>query len=246
MSSSLKLITNSLWTYFTGRKSSWKFARGCLVIGGALLVGPLWLPISISIIESNYGIVIKQPSYWLGLAVIVIGLVSILIPEIFEHISKQTSERGISRDKHIHDKKFAQKIVGLCPQEKFDWFIHIIGDTHTMRERDLKIWRELEAELLSDETGFIDEETQAHAKQYQLSITSLLNFSAQNFFPPDSRHIRNEFWMFPAGNWDRGTPTEEQSKRYGALQRELNELLDDLENSRKVFLEACRQKLLLI
>ena len=68
---------------------------------------------------------------------------------------------------------------------------------------------------------------QAAADAYEEAIRNLLHSSAIKFFVPDNRQITKEFWMFPAGNWDRGAPTPEQEKTYGRLTRELSKHLAD-------------------
>lgn len=240
-----KSVVQSIWSYFVNRKSNWKFARGCLLIGGALLVGPLWVPFLIGIIETKFSVKINEPSPWLGVVVIGFGLIAILAPEILEHFSRNSSERQLSDSKKKHDAYYAKKIIALLPQDKFDWFMHMIGDTHTLREKDRDMLKHLEDEFLNDETGFIEEEMREYEGHFRDSIIKILEFSALNFFVPDNPRLSDQFWMFPAGNWDRGIPTPEQEKQYGVLRRELNSLLDDLEKNRRLFIKACRERLLL-
>ena len=245
----MKTINNivaSIWRYFTTRKASWRFARGCLFIGGSLVAGPLWLPFLVAAIENKTAIKIEEPSPWLGVVIILIGLLAIIVPEIIDYQTKKSWANGEKREQRKQDSEYAKRVRSLLPEETFEWFLHIIGDTHTMKAKHRDMLKKLETELASPESGFIDEEMNECAIKLKKAISSVLNFSAYNFFVPNNLHIRDEFWMFPEGSWDRGAPSKEQEARYGKLRRELNEHLDNLEDRRNIFLKSARDKLLFI
>lgn len=241
--SSGKLAIAAVWKYIISRKASSRFAKGCLILGGAVIAGPLWLPFLTAAIEASTGIVINEPSPWLGLPIIAFGFFSAVLPELAEIKAKQEGTSRRAEREHEHDSKYANKLRALLPESDFEWMLHIIGDTHTMRETHREKLKDLEVELASKESGFIDVEMQSQAENLRKAISNLLNFSALKFFVPDNPLIKDEFWMFPDGNWDRGCPGPEQEKTYTELTRQLNDLLKKLELARSAFLKCARDKL---
>lgn len=216
------------------------------MIGGSLAAGPLWLPFLIAAIQQKTTVTISEPSPWVGALIIAFGLIAVLVPEFIEQQAHRNGESQEYKEQRKHDAVYAKAIRDLITEEDFEWLLLIIGDTHTMRKNHRDMLKKLERELISDETGFIDEEMKLLADKLMRAVSELLSFSALNFFVPNNPNIRDEFWMFPAGNWDRGAPNPTQEKHYGDLRRELNKLLDNLELFRKEFLSGARNKLLLV
>jgi len=239
-----KLAVTAVWKHFISRKTSSRFAKGCLVLGGAVIAGPLWLPFLTAAIEAGMGIVIDEPSPWLGLPILAFGFFSAVLPELAEIKAKHEGTSKRVEKEQEHDSRYANKLRGLLSESDFEWMQHIIGDTHTMRKKHRDMLKALEVELASEESGFIDIEMQTCTSNLRKAITKLLNFSALKFFVPDNRLIKDEFWMFPAGNWDRGCPSPEQERTYNELSDELDGLLEDLKTCRTAFLKCARDKLL--
>ena len=243
--SGLRDAIQSVWRYVTSRSASWKFARGCLCVGGAILAGPLWLPFVEAFIENRTGTAVNAPSPVIGVIVIALGLIPVLADRLVEATVGQQEKRRHSAKVHEHDARLAKAVRDGLGQDDFEWFLHVCGDTHTMREKHRRQLGDLEHLLASDETGFLDEDMQAAEDAYEEVIRNLLHFSAMKFFVPDNSQITDEFWMFPAGNWDRGAPTPEQEKTHGRLTRELSKHLADLGQARSNFLQKAREKMLL-
>ena len=242
----LKQVIGVLWSYFTNRKKSWMFSKGCLVIAGGLLTGPLWLPFLAVFIESNTGKVIDEPSPLLALPVLLIGGLAAVVPELLEQRAKLEGGLREATYRKKHDREYATRIKELLPEIAFNDFLHMFGDNHIMKEQHRGTLNDLRHELESNETGFVDQYMETCAGEYLSKINETLLFSATNFFSPRDHRIMNEFWMFPEGNWDRGQPTSDQEALYGRLTRELNELLDGLIAARSNFLREARSRHLLI
>lgn len=240
----IKQIIKAVWNYFKNRKKSWKFARGCLILAGGLLTGPLWLPFLTAVIESNTGTDIDEPSPLLALPVLAIGGLVAVIPELIELKVKSQNSTERTAQQKVQDEEYAKKIRDLLTETRFDDFQRMFGDSHIMKEEHRGMLNDLRHELESDETGFIDASMESYAGNYLSAINQTLAFSARYFFTPNNPLIRDEFWLFPEGNWDRGAPTPEQERRYVQLTKKLNEVLDNLIAHRSEFLRHARNSLL--
>jgi len=235
----------ALWRYFTTRKKSWKFARGCLYMAAGLLSGPLWLPFLTALIEANAGIAIDDPSPLLALPVLALGALAVIIPELMESKLKYDFSSNEAIERRKQDSDYAEKIRELLPEETFESIMGSLGADHSKLNSHSRILSNLAFELEKEDTGFIDEEMSSLEREYLKAIDQLQGFYSTHFFYLDNGLNVDRTYMFPDGNWDRGCPTPDQEKRYGRLRSELNTLLDNVTAARTSFLRQARMKMLL-
>jgi len=232
-----EIAVKSGWQYFKNRAPHARITKYALTIGGAILLGPLWQPLLIALISNTLDVTVEQTPAVYGLIIIGFALLFFFSVEFL----KSVDLRNKKSDQRDCDKKTMEKLRALMSEQHADSFLSRVLNDHSYVSRDSTALCEIEEFVDSAETHFFTPNLADYAWEYREKSTDLMKFLALEFFP--TRNL-SRFVLFPAGNWDRGSPNEKQRKQYSALTKELEKKVKLWRDARNALYKLANENML--
>lgn len=194
-----------------------------MLVGSAILVGPLWEPFLRGAILHFFKVTIDPPVHpMFGLAVVVASLAYHLVA------LRLTASPPVKLEISAHDREVAENF-----RQQFTFAVVVeaadsVASSHRIRNEARRQFETVIDFLERPENAFVDQECRVAAEALRSILVEFLNFLAQHFFvfPGRQRGENWQFALYPELNWDTGNPTREQEVIYFTRARELSEIVD--------------------
>lgn len=225
-------------------KATWlnKITHLIVFAGITICSQPIWEPILVATLSKYLLISVPDgPSPWLGVSLVIIGLVF--------NYAKQKNERGelsfAQKDIREHDSNIMCK---LCEIAKFSEIRSIISWIETniaLFNADRNTLRDTAIFLRSPENKFLDLKISEAANLYDKSLASLISFLTTHFFAYPNHPFGDrgyQYCLYPDLNPDRGgSGDKDEMTLYNRREDELLVLTAEVITAQQAFIHTGKQ-----